>query len=137
MATPRTILIVDDDAVTLQILGTSLKHIGYRVVSAMDAMQCLMAARRNEPEAILLDVQLPGGGGIEALKKLKTNSQTQMIPVIAISSSNEAALPARVLALGAESFLHKPIDLALLSETLRGLLDPSSADPDAASAGPT
>jgi len=131
VTTPTTILIVDDDAVTLQILGASLKHRGHRVITAMDAMQGLMVARRTPPDAILLDVQLPGGGGLTTLKKLKANSQTQPIPVIGMSSSSDAKLPAQVLALGAEAFLRKPIDPAHLSEALSQLLGPPSAGPDA------
>ncbi len=125
--TTATVLIADDDPVTLQILSASLRHEGYRVVTAMDAMQCLMAAHRTAPDAILLDVLLPGGGGLDALKKLKANTQTQLIPVISISSSQDEKLPKQVVALGAEDFLHKPIDLARLSEVLHRLLDQSSA----------
>lgn len=136
MPTATTILIVDDDPVTLQILSASLRHQGYRVVTAMDAVQGLMAAHRNGPDAILLDVQLPGGGGLEALKKLKTNTRTQPIPVIGISASNDPTLPTRIAALGAEAFLSKPIDLAGLSGALHRLLDQSSAGPGVASPVP-
>ena len=117
-----TILITDDDPVTLQLLGGSLRREGYRVLTALDAMQCLMAAHRGKPDVILLDVMLPGGGGLDALRKLKTNSLTQPIPVVGISASSDAGLSERILGLGAEDFLPKPVDLARLSDVLQRLL---------------
>jgi CheY-like chemotaxis protein len=119
--TPPTVLVVDDDPVTLQLLGTALRQQGYRVMTAMDAAQGMMTVRRGSPDVVLLDVMLPGGGGVDTLKKLKTNAQTQLIPVIAMSSSDDAALPSRVEALGAVGFLKKPVDLALLGELLAKL----------------
>jgi CheY-like chemotaxis protein len=125
VTTQGTILIVDDDPVTLQILGASLRQHGYRVITAMDATQGLMAARRNTPDAILLDMMLPGGGGRVALRQLKSNSQTQMIPVVAISGSNEPGMSGELTALGAEGFLPKPVDLAQLTTFVHRLLHPS------------
>jgi CheY-like chemotaxis protein len=123
--TPPTILVVDDDPVTLQLLGTALRQQGYRVMTAMDATQGMMTVRRGSPDIVLLDVMLPGGGGVDTLKKLKTNSQTQLIPVIAMSSSDDAALPSKVEALGAVGFLKKPVDLAKLSELLERVKEQS------------
>lgn len=87
--TTAKILLADDDKVTLSVLGASLHHEGYRVVTAMDAMQAIREAHRNIPDAIILDVMMPGGSGLDVLKKLKASNETQLIPVIA----THAALP--------------------------------------------
>ena len=121
------ILLADDDKVTLSVLGASLGREGYRVLTAMDAMQVVMAAHRSGPDAIILDVMMPGGGGLDVLKKLKASSETQLIPVIAISTSRDASLPAQVLASGAEAFLPKPVQFADLRDLLHRLLDPPPA----------
>ena len=138
MATP-TILLADDDLVTLRLLTATLNHEGYRVVTAMDAMQAVMVAHRTVPDAILMDVMMPGGSGLQVLKRLKASTETQQIPIIAISSSADPTLPAQTVALGAEAFLQKPVDLVQLNELLRSLLigppgtppPPTGAPPEA------
>jgi len=123
--TKATILLADDDKVTLGILGAGLQQEGYRVLTAMDALQAVMVAHRNKPDAILLDVMMPAGSGLDVLKKLKASSATQLIPVIAMSTLKDPALPANAMAHGAKAFIPKPVDFPGLRHLLRGLLDPS------------
>ena len=117
------ILIADDDKVTLNLLGVTLQKAGYQIVTAQDAMQAVMTAHRLRPDAILLDVMMPGGGGMGVLKKLKASSQTQLIPVVAMSSSPEPELQDHLLAEGAHAFLKKPVDLVELRGVLGRLLE--------------
>lgn len=124
------ILVADDDKVTLSILSAGLQRDGYQVSTAMDTMQVIMAAHRNRPDAIVLDVMMPGGGGFEALKKLKATSSTQLIPIVAISTLQDPTLPAQVLALGAEAFLPKPVHFPDLRELLGRLLGPPTPSPE-------
>jgi len=119
---PLTILIADDDPLTVRIIAASLQKEGYLVVTAMDAMQAVRAARKSTPAAIVMDVMMPAGSGVNALKQIKLSTQTQLIPVIAMSSSSDAGLPAQMIALGAEEFLAKPVDLDRLGSVLRRLL---------------
>lgn len=92
---PRTVLIADDDPVTLQILSAALKKAGYHVITAMDAMQAVRSAHRRVPDAMLLDVMMPGGTGLEVLKKVKASSDTQLIPIIAMSGLPDPDLPGK------------------------------------------
>jgi CheY-like chemotaxis protein len=62
---------------------------------AHDAMQALMGAVRSLPDAIVLDVHMPGGTGIEALRKLKASSKTFGIPVVVLSAAGSARHPIR------------------------------------------
>jgi CheY-like chemotaxis protein len=103
-------LLADDDRVLTQVLSSRLRARGVETVVAHDAMQALMSAMRSPPDVIVLDIQMPGGTGIEVLKKLKLSAKTSMIPVVVLSGSVEAETAERVKALGAEQFLLKPID---------------------------
>jgi CheY-like chemotaxis protein len=120
----KTILVADDDKVTLEILGAQLRAAGYHVLTAMDAMQAFMVAQRSVPEVVLLDIQMPGGTGLDTLKHLRASTKTQTIPVLAMSGLPDPGLKSRALLLGAAEFFDKPVDFARLRETLERLLAP-------------
>jgi CheY-like chemotaxis protein len=82
-------------------------------------MQVVMEAHKHQPAAIVLDVMMPGGGGLGAIRTLKATTSTTLIPVIAISGSTDPALPAQVVAEGASAFLPKPVHLPISSTRLR------------------
>ncbi len=117
----KKILLADDDKVTLETIGAQLRGVGYQVVTAMDAMQAFMAAQRTNPDVVLLDIQMPGGTGLDTLKRLRTSMKTQAIPVIAISAHTK--LGPQAVALGAVEFFAKPVDFERLRGTLARLLE--------------
>ena len=119
----KKILVADDDKVTLETLSAQLRGAGFQVVTAMDAMQAFMAAQRTSPDAVLLDIQMPGGTGLDTLKRLHASTKTQAIPVIAISAHPK--LGPQAMALGAVEFLAKPLDFERLRGTLARLLAPA------------
>ena len=86
-------------------------------------MQAIMAARRTPPEAILLDVMMPGGTGFDVVKRLRSNAATAGIPVVAMSVSADPALPQKVQELGENAFLLKPVSLDEVAATLRRVLE--------------
>ena len=83
-----------------------------------------MSAMRSPPDVIVLDIQMPGGTGIDALKKLKQSVRTSTIPVVVLSGSVEADASEAVKALGATEFLLKPIDPEVLYKALCAILAP-------------
>lgn len=115
----ETILVADDDRVVVELLSLGLRARGFAVTAAADAMQVIMTVRRTPPAAILLDIVMPGGTGYEALKRLRANSSTHGIPVIAMSASTDAEVPQKVRDLGATAFLLKPLQLDDVAATLR------------------
>ena len=128
----KKILIADDDRVTLETLGAQLRGAGFQILTAMDAMQAFMVAQRSAPDAVLLDIQMPGGTGLDTLKRLRTSSKTQAIPVIAISGLKDPQTSKQALALGAVEFFPKPVDFERLRATLNRLvtsLDEDEAEP--------
>ena len=80
-------------------------------MAALDGMQAMMFARRSPLSAIILDVVMPGGNGLDALRLLKSSSLTTHIPVIVVSATGNKETKARAMALGAEAFFTKPVRL--------------------------
>lgn len=115
------LLIADDDRVLTHLLASRLRTMGWTVTVAFDAMQAMMFAMRVQPDVILLDINMPGGTGVEALKKLKASNRTSMIPVVILSGSIESGDEIMVRALGAEGFLRKPADIDAIHSALCGL----------------
>lgn len=121
------VLIADDDRVLSHLLSTRLKAKGCEILTAYDAMQALMMAMRSSPDIILLDIHMPGGTGIEALKKLKANTRTALIPVIVLSGSMDPATAASLVReLGAQEFLPKPSDPEAVFAAITRTLNPST-----------
>jgi CheY-like chemotaxis protein len=105
------ILVADDDRIVVHLLAGLLRSKGYLVTPVFDAMQAFMFAMRPPaPDAIILDINMPGGTGVEALKRLKSSLNTALIPVIVLSGTTDPQMPETVKALGADAFLPKPVN---------------------------
>ena len=115
------LLIADDDRTFCFLLAAEMRSKGWTVDVASDAMQTVMFAMRGQPDAILLDIQMPGGTGSEALRKLKASTKTAWIPVIVCTASADPATELSVRQLGATEFIRKPLDADALDAMLRTL----------------
>src|SRR2546427_195268 len=82
----------------------------------------MFAVRPPPPDVVILDINMPGGTGIEALKRLKSSLNTALIPVIILSGSTDAEMPQKVKTLGADEFLRKPVDQGALFAALDKVL---------------
>jgi DNA-binding response OmpR family regulator len=122
------ILIAEDDPVMASTLTGALKSRGYGVVLARDAMQAVMFAVQQQPNAILLDVNMPAGTGLGALTRLQASARTSSIPVLVVSGSTDLTLPATVRAEGAKGFFKKPVDLDALCARLEELLQTAKVE---------
>jgi CheY-like chemotaxis protein len=117
------ILVADDDRVLSQLVCAVVRQAGHTPIAAFDAMQALMfAIRPPMPALIILDINMPGGTGLEALKKLKLSARTAPIPVVVLTGSEEADMPDQVKALGATEFVAKPIDPDALTAVIHRVL---------------
>jgi len=112
------ILIADDDRVQTLMLSTRLKAKGFKVAVAYDAVQAWISAIRGLPDAIILDIQMPGGTGIAVLKQLKMSTKTSQIPVIVLTGSIDPSAEPKLQELGVDRFLYKPVDLEQLELAL-------------------
>ena len=118
------VLIADDDQVTVQLLSSLLKANGYDVRAAYDSMQAVMLAMRDPPDAIILDIAMPAGGGWSVLQRLKASSKTRAIPVVVLTALSDPTLPEQAKTLGADAFLAKPVAPKELRSTLDRFLNP-------------
>jgi CheY-like chemotaxis protein len=110
----RILVAEDDKAISLQICGI-LRNRGYAPTPVFDGMQATQMAMRNpHPDGIVLDIGMPGGSGIQTIKRLKASSHTMMIPIIVVSGTSDQKLVESALALGAAAFLPKPVDATTL-----------------------
>ena len=123
MAAKPTALVIDDDKTIVALLSATLRAAGYHVLAAYDAMQGFMLAQREVPALILLDIQLPAGGGLPLLEKITNSTKTHAIPVVIITGGTDPKLEAETRAKGAASFVRKPVDQKALIAMLEGLLE--------------
>ena len=113
------VLIADDDRVLTRLAAAGLKSRGWQVEVAHDAMQAVMFAMKPPaPDVIALDIGMPGGTGFQVLEKLRQSSRTEQIPVVVVTGSARESDEARVLELGAVTFLRKPVEPQALHEAL-------------------
>jgi DNA-binding response OmpR family regulator len=119
------ILIADDSRLQRQLLASFFSPSEFEPVFAVDALQAWMAALRSAPQLILLDINMPGGTGIEVLKRLRMSTKTQHIPVIVVSSEESPATESMARSLGAVDFLHKPVEQKQLCAAVNLALHPA------------
>lgn len=113
-----TILIADDDRTIVTMVSEYLRKQGFNVVIAFDSMQAMLGVRQASPKAVILDINMPGGTGIDVLKKLKAMNKTNQIPILVLTASLNPNIADEVKGLGADECLSKPVNLPLLLETL-------------------
>ena len=106
----KKILIVDDNADTRLLLSARLKAHHYHTIFAADALQAMSVALKEQPDAILLDLGLPGGNGLVVLQRLKANTALSAIPVIIVTAEDSSVAETRAIEAGADAFLQKPVD---------------------------
>lgn len=116
----RKVLIVEDDPVQGMALGAQLKRAGYAISRAADAVGAISVANHEKPDIILLDLGLPGGGGLMVLERLRSLLHTASTPVIVITASG--ADRDKLLAAGAQAFMKKPVDAAAVVKTIEEIL---------------
>lgn len=121
MTTP-VVLLVDDNEDCRIIYGSTLRHAGYTVRTAVDGIQCLDSVAESPPDLILLDIGMPRMDGMEALERLKENPRTVEIPVVAVSARVNHDQHALVLRAGFAEVLLKPITPADILASVRRIL---------------
>jgi two-component system cell cycle response regulator DivK len=118
----KTILVVEDNPLNMQLMAAILGGAGYAVLQATDAQAGLELARRERPALILMDIQLPGMDGLSATRLLKDDPETRGIPVIAVTAYAMTGDRERILAAGCDDYLSKPVGykevLAMLEAVL-------------------
>ena len=117
------ILIVEDNPKNLKSVRDILQVTGYQTIEAETGEEGVRMAQERQPALILMDIQLPGISGIEALQRLRADKVTRAVPVIAVTASVMAQERQKVMAAGFDGWQGKPISVRELLGTVRQLLD--------------
>jgi diguanylate cyclase (GGDEF)-like protein len=112
--TTGTVLIADDSLVIRAVVRSGLEDEGYRVVEAVDGLNALEQCRRDPPDVILLDIEMPGLDGYEVLSELKSDADLKNIPVVFLTSRSGMDDVVAGLRGGAHDYLKKPFEAAEL-----------------------
>lgn len=116
------ILVVDDEPDALELVSFNLKAAGHEVVTAQDGQEALKKARQTVPDLILLDVMLPEVDGMEVCKLLRRDGATSSIPIIMLTAKAGEIDRVLGLELGADDYVTKPFEPAVLAARLRAAL---------------
>ncbi|HDZ26426.1 MAG TPA: response regulator [Candidatus Aminicenantes bacterium] len=117
------ILIVDDEEDFCYFVKKNLEAISnYKIIIATRGRKGIQIARKEKPDLILLDIMMPGIGGLEVLKKLKGNEKTQNIPIIMLTAKDEDK--SRIKALGSfcDDYIIKPVENLVLKGKIHKVL---------------
>jgi diguanylate cyclase (GGDEF)-like protein len=118
-----TVMMVDDEPTTIDILQAFLENEGYRrFVTTSESSRAMELVANENPDAVLLDLHMPKVTGFDILALLRGDSRYRHIPVIVLTSSNDSETKLRALQLGATDFLAKPVDPSELALRLRNTL---------------
>jgi two-component system, cell cycle response regulator DivK len=117
-----TVLVVEDNALNLKLVRDVLGHAGYRVLEAGDAEKGIDLAREESPDLILMDIQLPGIDGVEALGRLRADAATADIPVVALTALAMKEDRERFMAAGFDGYLEKPLSVPSLAGQVEALI---------------
>lgn len=121
------VLVVDDDPKFVRIVVRCLERAGYECATAQSGDEALRAAREREPDAIVLDVMMPGPSGVDVCRRLRADGWT--IGIILVSARGNSADRANAARVGADAFLAKPFPLDDLVSAVDALVksDPHTA----------
>jgi len=125
----KKILIVEDENLQLTALARRLKSEGFEISAARDGLTAISTARKEQPDIILLDLGLPAGDGFVVLQRLQMLLNTNIIPIIVISSRTPVGNRDAAIKAGAIAYIHKPVDLPVLLKTINDALGISPPDP--------
>jgi two-component system cell cycle response regulator DivK len=119
------VLIVEDNVANMSLAVFLLHSAGYAVLSATDAEAGLALARDEQPDLILMDIQLPGMDGLQATLLLKQGDATRRIPVIALTALAMKGDEARIRAAGCDGYIAKPMDYRNFLDVIATHLPPA------------
>ena len=123
----KRILVVDDEPDIVEMIKVALESASYQVLTAFNGNECLEKAKKEKPDAIVLDIMMPEKDGFVTCKELKGDPQTQEIPVLILTAVGEHFANSRYaksmgLELEAEDYIDKPVNPPVLLGRLAKLI---------------
>lgn len=123
----KTVFVVDDSSTNLLVAKDALSA-DYKVITLSSADKMFALLPKVRPDMILLDIEMPGMGGIEALRQLKADPSVRDIPVIFVTAASDADMEELGFGLGVADFLAKPFSRPALLERLKKHLGTVQSD---------
>ena len=123
----KTILIVEDNEKNMKLVRDVLQAKGYATLEAVTGEDGVRLAAEHRPVLVLMDIQLPGISGIEALKRLRADPATASIPVIAVTASVMASDRRNITDAGFDGYVGKPLNLREFLDAVAGAIGPGGA----------
>jgi two-component system cell cycle response regulator DivK len=125
--TGQRILVIEDNAMNLKLVRDVLQFSGYDVAEARSGEEGVELARERTPDLILMDLQLPGIDGVEALRLLRANPTTRAVPVVAVTAFAMKKDRHRALLAGFDGYVEKPISVRALPSQVKSFLRPEKS----------
>lgn len=116
------ILVIEDDASTMRLVGYILEQEGYEVITATDGLEGLRKAQDEHPDLVLLDIMLPGLDGYEVCYQLRQKPETTVLPILMLSAKGRQHDKDIGLKVGADDYLVKPADGSEIVARVKTLL---------------
>jgi two-component system cell cycle response regulator DivK len=121
-STNLTVLIVEDVDDSRYFMRLELEQLGYLVIEAEDGKKAVELALQERPDIILMDLTLPVLDGLAAAAMIRSHDDMRDVPIIAVTAHQETDFRTGAKASGFDAYVTKPIDIAWLSELIKGLL---------------
>jgi len=118
----RKILIVEDNEKNRILIRDILQHFGYEVIEAENGEEGIRIAKEQKPVLTLMDMQMPVMDGFKAIKALRADPGTENIKIIAVTSFAMKGDRERVIEIGADDYLPKPLNTRKLMKVIKGIL---------------
>lgn len=122
MSDKPLILITDDEEDVRELVGMNLRRAGFETAEAADGLQALAAVQRRKPDAIVLDVMMPGRDGLQVCQELREDEETKTIPIIMLTAKGQTLDRIAGLEKGADDYLAKPFSPKELVLRVQALL---------------
>lgn len=123
---PGCIIVADDDPIIINLVSLRLGMAQYDVVAAHDAVAALAMVRARRPGLVILDIQMPGGGGLSALSQIKADPEISGVPVMMMTGERNAETVLQAMEGGADDYLVKPFNPDLLLQRVSRLAGKNS-----------
>lgn len=130
----RCVLVVEDNALNMELARIILEVNGYEVLSALDADECRAVLATRRPDLILMDVGLPGTDGLQLTRELRADPTRHDLLIVAMTAHAMADDARRVIEAGCDGYLTKPIDARALAQQVARFIEQGRPKGDAPAA---
>jgi two-component system cell cycle response regulator DivK len=119
---PKTILIVEDNALNMKMFNDLLQAHGYKTLQSIDGGDVLELVKEHRPDLIVMDIQLPETSGLELTQMLKADDGMKHIPVLAVTAFAMRGNKKTIFEAGCDDYIAKPISISILLGKIVNLL---------------